>query len=274
LKEYLDDTLKDPRQVEESIGLPTIGTIMRMKGGRRRRQTYQLSTLFDPRSPAAEAYRALRTNIEFASIDGPIRTLLVTSAVPSEGKTVTAANLAVVFAQAGRRTLLIDADLRQPDVNKLFELPNEAGLTTLLRSEDVAVDSAVHRTDQENLAVLTSGPLPPNPVELLGSQRMKALCQSLQREYDLLIFDSPPLGIFTDAVVLSSFLEGTVLVVDAGRTRRAPVANAHDALGKSGANVLGVVLNGRTKRAYPDHHRYYGPSPEIGSEAVRESPPG
>lgn len=257
LLEYLDDTIKDASEVQATVGLPTLGTILRMKGGRERRQMYRLATLLNPRSRAAEAYRSLRTNVEFASVDAPIQTVLVTSAVPSEGKSVTAANLAIAFAQAGRPTLLIDTDLRQPDMQDLFRLPNERGLTTVLRSDDESLESVIHKSEQDNLDVLTSGPLPANPAELLGSQRMKTVLRSLRAGHDLLIFDSPPLGIVADAVVLSSFLDATILVIDAGRTRSAAVRQARDALAKAGANVLGVVLNGRTRQMYPDRNPYY-----------------
>jgi succinoglycan biosynthesis transport protein ExoP len=272
LLEYLDDTIKDASEVQVTVGLPTLGTILRMKGGRGRREMYRLATLLNPRSPAAEAYRSLRTNIEFASLDTPVHTLLVTSAIPAEGKTVTAANLAIAFAQAGRRTLLIDADLRQPDLHELFRVSSEQGLTTLLRSDGALLESVIHRSDQENLAVLTSGPLPPNPAELLGSQRMKTLLSSLSADYELLIFDSPPVALVTDAVVLSSFLEATVLVVDTGRTRRAAVRQAREALAKAGARVLGVVLNGRTKQLYPDRNPYYPETDERPGSATPVSP--
>ncbi len=144
-----------------------------MKGDRARSEIYRLAALLYPRSGVAEAYRTLRTNIEFASVDAPIRTLLVTSSIPGEGKTITAANLAIVFAQAGRRVLLVDADLRKPGVHVVFDLPNAHGLTTLLRSDEVSLDAIAQATEQDNLRVLTTGPLPPNPAELLGSQRMR-----------------------------------------------------------------------------------------------------
>ncbi len=260
--EYLDDTIKDSDEVRATVGLPTLATMLRMRSGRGRPKMYGLATLLYPHSPAAEAYRTLRANVEFASIAAPISTLLVTSAAPSEGKTVTATNLAVAFAQAGQRVLLIDADLRQPEAHELLRLPNERGLTTLLRNDEIPIETVLHSTEQQNLFVLTSGPLPPNPAELLGSQRMRTVLASLRPRHDLLIFDSPPIGIVTDAVVLSSFLDGTILVVNTGRTRSAAVRQAREALSKAGANVIGVVLNGRTKRVYPDYHAYF-PSVDI-----------
>jgi succinoglycan biosynthesis transport protein ExoP len=245
--EYLDDSIKDAEQVLEATGLPTLGAIARLKGAKDRPEMYRLVTLLYPRSPAAEAFRTLRTNIEFASVDAPIKTLLVTSAVPLEGKTVTAANLAVVFAQGGRRVLLVDADLRRPAAERMFALPNPYGLTTMLRGGDTMVESMVESmvqaTEQENLYVLSTGPLPPNPAEVLASQRMRAVLHSLGERFDLLLFDSPPLDVFADAAVLSSFLDGTILVVDGTRNRRKVVRQAREALAKANAKVLGAVLN-------------------------------
>ena len=216
----LDDSIKDPDQAADAVGVPTLGTIPRIKAGKDARAAYKLATLRYPRSPAAEAYRAIRTNIDFASIDAPIKTLLVTSAAPAEGKTVTAANLGVVFAQGGRRVLLVDADLRKPGAHEIFGLPNVHGLTTLLGTDAIRAEAIVQPTAQVNLDVLSPGTLPPNPADLLGSQRMKAVLKSLASSYDLLVFDSPSLEVLSDSAVLSSFVDGTILVVDAGRSRR------------------------------------------------------
>ena len=238
--------------------MPTLGEIVRLKGGRGRPEMYRLVTLLYPRSPAAEAFRTLRTNLEFASVDAPIKTLLVTSSVPLEGKTVTAANLAVVFAQGGRRVLLVDADLRRPAVERLFALPNQYGLTTLVRGGDAKIESTVQATDQENLFVLSTGPLPPNPAEVLASQRMRAVVRALAEKYDLLLFDSPPLDVFADAAVLSAFMDGTVLVVDASKNRRKIVHQAREALAKANATVLGAVLNRLPEPTYSHYYENYG----------------
>jgi len=256
--EYLDDAVKDADAVQEVAGLSTLGTIARMTGERGRSEIYQLAAALRPRSGVAEAYRTLRTTIEFASVDAPIQTLLVTSSIPGEGKTITASNLAVVFAQAGRRVLLVDADLRKPGVHVVFDLPNAHGLTTLLRSNEVSLDAVAHSTEQANLRVLTTGPLPPNPAELMGSQRMRTLLKSLQAAADLVIFDSPPLQAVTDSAVLSSFLDGTILVIDAGHSRRGTVRQAREVLAKAGANVLGAVLNRIQAQADSDYSHYYG----------------
>jgi succinoglycan biosynthesis transport protein ExoP len=243
LTEQLDDSIKDSDAVQEHAGLSTLGAIAPMKGGRGRGEIYRLATLLYPRSHVAEAYRTLRANVDFASVDVKVRSLLVTSAVSGEGKTVTAANLAVVFAQAGRTVLLVDGDLRKPGINQIFDLPNARGLTTMLRDGSVSLESVAHRSEQAGLRVLTTGPLPPNPAELLASQRMQAVMRQMLQEADLVVFDSPPLQDVTDAAVLSSFVDGTLLVIDRGRSRRRLVRAARETLARAGAHPLGAVLN-------------------------------
>ena len=213
-----------------SPALSTLGTIARIRTARGRSEFYQLVALLYPRSSVAEAYRTLRANVEFASVAAPLHTLLVTSAAPGEGKTVTASNLAVVFAQAGRTVLLVDADLRKPGVHEMFNLPNVRGLTTMLRDDSLGLDAVAQATEQANLRILTTGPLPPNPAELLGSHRMQAVLALMKQEADLVIFDSPPVQAVTDAAVLSSFADGTLLVIDAGRSRRRGVRAAVETL--------------------------------------------
>ena len=272
VQEYLDESIKDPDQVREVTGLNTLGTIVRMKGGAARSEIYRLAAILYPLSAAAEAYRALRTSIEFASLDAPIKTLLVTSSIPGEGKTVTAANLAVVFAQGGRNVLLVDADLRKPSVHVIFDLSNTHGLTTLLRSDGVSLDSVAHPTEQASLRVVTTGPLPPNPVELLGSKRMRLVVERLKADADLVIFDSGPLHGVTDSIVLSSFLDGTILVIDARHGRRAAARRATAALATAGATVLGAALNGIAKGDRSDYP-YYGDA-HAGAERETERASG
>jgi non-specific protein-tyrosine kinase len=270
IAEYLDDSIKSPDQVLDVTGLTTLGMIARMKGDRARNEIYRLAVLLYPRSGIAEAYRTLRANIEFASVDATIGTLLVTSAVPGEGKTVTAANLAVAFAQAGRRVLLVDADLRKPGAHLVYGLPNAQGLTTMLLSDDASLDAIAQATELANLRVLTTGPLPPNPAELLGSQRMRTILERLKSGGDLIIFDGPPLGAVTDSALLSSFLDGTIMVIDARRGHRRAVRLGREALTRAGANVLGAVLNRVPARAYSgaEYYGYYG------SEDGTDSRPG
>jgi capsular exopolysaccharide synthesis family protein len=240
----LDDTIKTPDDIETLTGLPLLGTIVRMPGDKSRALQYRLATILYPRSPAAEGFRHVRTNVEFASGETPLRSLLIASAVPGEGKTITASNLAVAFAQAGRTVCLVDADLRRPAVHSAFGLPNEHGLSSLLRGEEYTYHSVTHETEVPRLRVLTTGPLPPNPAELLASTRMRAIVAGLLEQVDLVVIDSPPLQAVTDAAILSSMVDGTVLVTAAGRTRRGSLLRGQDALQRVGAKVLGAMLNG------------------------------
>ncbi len=218
-----------------------------------------LVTLLDPRSPAAEAYRTLRTNIQFSSIEKPIRTLLLTSSRPGEDKSVAVANLAVAFAQVGSRIILVDADLRRPALHSIFALPNQQGLTSALLSAGSAAstnasakaksgfltfgDLPLIQTSVPNLRVLTSGPLPPNPAELLGSSLMRELIELLRSEADFVLFDAPPVLAVTDAAVLATRLDGALLVLKAGKTNRDDAREAKIQLEKVHVNLLGTVLN-------------------------------
>ncbi len=202
----------------------------------------KLVTLGDPKSPAAEAYRTLRTNIQFSSLDNPPRTLLVTSAGVEEGKSVALCNLAVTFAQAGTRVIVADCDLRRPAVHEIFDLANDKGLSTALLSE-TAEALPIQQTAIPNLQVLTAGPVPPNPVDLVGSQKINRMIDSLAASADLVLFDAPPVALVADAAVLAAKVDGVILVVSAGKTRRDTAAGAKAALEKANARILGVVLN-------------------------------
>jgi non-specific protein-tyrosine kinase len=264
VSEQLDDSIRDPETLRSVTSLSNLGGIAQMRGDRGRSEIYRMVTLLYPRSISAEAYRALRVNVEFASVDAPVQTILVTSAAPGEGKSITSANLAVVFAQAGRRVLLVDADLRWPSIHRYFDLPNTQGLTTLLRGESESVEAIAQPTEQPNLRVLLTGPLPPNPAEQLGSHRMQTVLTMLRQSADIVIFDSPPLLAVADAAVLSAFADGTLLVIDAAHSRRRQVVLASTALARAGANTLGVVLN---RVATTDSFHYAGRygEPEVDS---------
>jgi polysaccharide biosynthesis transport protein len=265
--EYLDDALRTPKNVDEVLGLPTLSTIERMPGGKKRPGMYRLATLLYPRSQVAETFRILRTNLEFATIDQPARTLLVTSAMPSEGKTVIAANLAVAIAQGGQRVLLVDADVRKPGVHQIFNLPNIRGLTDLLRTPVLNYASFIQRTEADGLEILSAGPVPPNPAEILGSQRMRTLVATLTGAYDIVVLDSPPLELVADPAVLSAYLNGTILVVEARRGRRSHLRHAREALAKANANVLGVVLNGVAPAARSEYGGYYFAANEVANDS-------
>jgi non-specific protein-tyrosine kinase len=201
-----------------------------------------LITVSDPRSPVAEAYRSLRTNLEFSSLDHPLRTLLLTSPGPEEGKSTTLANLAVTLAEAGRRVIVIDCDLRRPRQHDLFGVANGAGLTTLIRDEGAQASPPLQETEIAGLWVLPSGPLPPNPVELLASQRMGQIIERLKERADMLLFDAPPVVVVTDAAVLAGKVDGVLLVVNAGSTRRQLALRAKELLERVNARLVGAVL--------------------------------
>ena len=207
LIEYLDDTIKTPDDVSRVSGLSTLGAIARLKEGG---QTRQLIAWLRTKAPETEAYRTLRTNIQFSSVDKPLRTLLVTSSGPGEGKSTTTANLAVVLAQAGKHVVVVDSDLRRPMQHKIFGVPNNTGLTTaLLNGDAIHLEGHLQQTEIEKLQVLTSGPIPPNPSELLGSQRMARLIEALTQRADIVLFDSPPVLAATDARHYAPLAENT-----------------------------------------------------------------
>lgn len=259
LIEYLDDTIQTPDDLRQLLDLPTLGIIARIRGTEDPARC--VITAIEPRSPISEAYRTLRTNLEFSAVDTGLRTLLVTSGNPQEGKSTTAANLAVTMAQAGKRVVLVDADMRRPMVHTLFGRTNNYGLSTAILQGNPSPAEYLQDTDIPNLRVLTTGPTPPNPAEMLGSQRMRELIDHLKAEADLLIFDSPPVLAVTDAAVLSTQMDGVLLVVEVGRTRRDVIFRAVDALRRVGAPVLGAALNrvssGHGRGYYYYQYEYY-----------------
>ncbi len=199
-----------------------------------------LITLTDPRSPASEAYRTLRTNLAFYSVDQPLRTLVVTSAAPDDGKSTTIANLAVTMAQSDRRTILVDCDLRRPSLHEVFEVSNDSGLTTMVLDETVPVQA--QRTSVPNLSLLTSGPKPPNPADLLGSRQVDRVLQELSDTADIVLIDAPPVLGVTDAAVIGARVDGVLLVVNAGKTRRDHAERAKELLERTRVRIVGVTL--------------------------------
>ena len=253
LLDYLDDTIKTPEDVQSATHLATLGAIARIEG---ETAADRLVTVSQPKSPNAEAYRVLRTNLLFSAVDNPPRSLLVTSSSPGEGKSTTLANLGVVMAQQGQRVVLVDSDLRRPTLHRLFQLPNSTGLTNALLQEHPTTRTCMQPTQVENLSVLTTGPLPPNPAELLGSGRFGELLKDLYQHADVVLLDSPPALAVTDAPVLARQVDGVLLIVDTGATRRQAAASAQETLNKVGAKVLGVALN-RLKPKGSSYYYYY-----------------
>lgn len=209
----------------------------------------------NPKSPVSEAYRVLRTNIQYSGIDKPIKSILVTSSVPMEGKTTTVANLAITIAQAGSKVLLIDGDLRKPKIHKLFMFSNQTGLTNYLVSREDYKEFIRH-SDVPNLDVMTSGTIPPNPSELLDSDTMKMLIKSLSDDYDVILLDAPPVCSVTDASIISTYADATILVVNSGKTHVDEVKKAKELLERVNANIIGIVLNKVNKKEKGNYYYY------------------
>lgn len=261
LREYLDDTLKSPEDVAAAVPeVSTLGAVGRFampsrKTRKRDTLAAQVPAARQPHSAVAEAYRMLRTNLEFAQSGGARpKTMLVTSSSPREGKSTTAANLASVLAQTGKRVILVDADLRRPTLHEIFGMPNNSGLSTLFVMDSASVGGLLRQADVEGLRILTSGPLPPNPAELLASRRMGEVLDLLTQEADIVIVDSPPLLGVTDASIIAARLDGTVLVVDSSRTRAGALQHAVQLLQRGNATVWGVILN---KLSIHEGSQYY-----------------
>ncbi|MFN2577852.1 MAG: GumC family protein [Pyrinomonadaceae bacterium] len=268
LLDFLDDTIKSVDDVDRYINLPALAVIPAVRSERPRlrgtepaladpNDTTALAMVKDVRSPIAESYRHLRTSLLLSSAGTAPRTILVTSSQPSEGKTTTAINTAFILAQTGVQVLLIDCDLRRPRLHVHFNISNARGLTNCLSGEASGIDSVIQSYSQlPNLKLLPSGPMPPNPAELLGSEEMRKLLVSLSEKFTHVIVDSPPAISFTDASILSTFVDGVILVVHGGRSSRAVVRRAKQQLQDIGAHIFGVVLN--NVKIEKTHDYYYG----------------
>ncbi|CAM3267960.1 CpsD/CapB family tyrosine-protein kinase [Filibacter tadaridae] len=210
-----------------------------------------------PKSLVAEQYRTVRTNINFSTPDKELKSLIVTSSSPGEGKSTTAANIAIVYAQEGKNVLLVDADMRKPTMHYTFHTANTTGLSNLLTRKWKLAD-VVKETKIDGLTLITCGPIPPNPAELLGSKAMDMLIDQLVEDYDIIIFDAPPLLSVADAQILSNKCDGAILVVNAGNTQKASIQKAKEALDSSKANILGVLMNNFVLEKDHYYYQYYG----------------
>jgi capsular exopolysaccharide synthesis family protein len=283
-QEYLDTSLKSVEDIEERLGLPVLGLIPSIgtdktsagaiiprlrarlrpaleEGRESALRSLHLISEEKPRSGINEAYRSLRTNLQFSSLDKPVRTILVTSGAASEGKSTTVANLGIALAKADKKVLLVDSDLRRPVLHKCFNLDNNKGLSNVL-IEECSLDAAVKPTTVENLSLLTSGPIPPNPAEMVGSKKMHELINLMRGQFNIIVFDSPPAVAVTDAVVLASLMDGIILVIKAGMTPSDLCRRSRALLDKAKTPILGTVLNNITPRVggyyyYYYHDRYY-----------------
>jgi capsular exopolysaccharide synthesis family protein len=261
LREYLDDRIHNKAELEQvATGLPVLGIIPRIDDWRDSEVPF-LAFAHRPKSPAAEAYRGLRTSIQFARLDHPIRILHVTSPAAADGKTTTSANLAVAMAEAGQNVVLICCDLRRPRVHEFFSLPNTVGLTSVLAGQVDLPHALVHVPGIPRLTLLPSGPLPANPSEILGSPQTRELFTTLSQAVDLVILDSPPLLPVTDASILATVADGSIVVTAAGETTRRDLSRAIELLHSVDASVTGVVLNNASES---DSYVYYGYSGQYG----------
>jgi succinoglycan biosynthesis transport protein ExoP len=265
----LDDTLRGPDDVARALNLPVLGMIAQHDA-----EDGHPVAAFEPRSPVAEAFRSLRTNIQYASVDRPVHTLLVTSPSPAEGKSTVAANLSVVLAQSGREVALIDADLRKPRVHKVMGVSNRFGMSALFVRSQRDLDGSLQKTLTPHLSVLTSGALPPNPSELLGSEKMFDILGQVAEQADIIIIDSPPVMAVTDSTVLAPRVDGVLLVLKPGVTKLAAARTAVEQLRRVGANLLGVVLNeidvGNSRYSYYNRGYYHAYQEYYGDSAPRK----
>lgn len=269
IADFLDDSIKSVEEVEKKLKLTIYGSIPHFpeqisntnldstQEGRKHRQT-KLFTQLDPRSSIAEAYRSLRTNIQFAELEKPLKTILITSTGPAEGKSTTAANIAISIAQTGLKTLLLDCDLRKPFVHRYFNVPQEPGISNYLFGK-TPLNNALLSTEYENLKIMTSGAIPPNPAELLSTVKLVNFLTELKEKFDFIIIDSPPILAVTDAVVLASRVDTVFLVIQAGRATIQGVTRAYIALKNVNAPLKGAIVNDLKAESFLryGYYKYY-----------------
>ncbi|MGH4052953.1 MAG: CpsD/CapB family tyrosine-protein kinase [Clostridium sp.] len=216
----------------------------------------KLITLKNPKSRTAEAFRTLRTNIQFSSLDKVVKSIAVTSSGSGEGKSTVMSNLAITMAESGMKVILVDCDLRKPSVHKKMGITNSTGLTNVL-VQGVSKDDCLVKTDINNLSVLTSGPVPPNPAELLGSKKMRDFIEDLKKEYDLILIDAPPVLAVTDAQILSTIVDGVIFVASYGEAQKNALVDAKNLIEKVGGKILGIVFNKVPEAVSGYHGKYY-----------------
>ncbi len=253
LLEFLDNTIKPQQEVEQFVGAPLLASVPQLPN--LRPGGHQVYTVVQPRSSAAEAMRLMRTNLEFAAASSDIRRLVVSSPNPGEGKSTSAANLGVVMAQGGMKVVIIDADLRRPTQHRIFGVPGDEGLTTLLTHPDRSWVDVGKRVAVANLTLIPAGPLPPNPSDLVSSQRFIRLLDKIDKDVDLIIIDSPPVLAASDSLAIAAHTDGVVLVCFSNRTRIDAVQHSVQSIRQGGIRLIGVVLN-RTKKQ--QGASYYG----------------
>ncbi|MCC6147931.1 MAG: polysaccharide biosynthesis tyrosine autokinase [Anaerolineaceae bacterium] len=277
LIEYLDDTVKSPEDIKALMNVPVMAFVGDMGNRRKNNDKPEIYVTVQPRSPVAEAFRTMRTNIEFSGLDKPIKTLAITSPSPGEGKTTISVNLSATIAQSGKRTMLVDADLRRPKVHRFLAVPNRIGLSDILVSQR-PIQTALRSWRNTLLSVIPSGVLPPNPSELLASKRMRDFIEEAKQMADIVIVDSPPI-LVSDTSILASIADAVIIVINPGQTQRDAAWATYEQLKRVNANVIGVVFNRIPKhrsdyygnyRYYSDY--YYGTKSKSEEEEVEKPP--
>lgn len=265
---YLQDEIRDPSEISRRWGVPVIGVITNFAASQE-----PLITMSKPRMPVSEAFRSLRTNLQFSGIEAPLKTLLVTSASPSDGKSSVAANLATVVAQSDKDVVIVDCDMRRPTMHKLFKLSNRLGLSDYFIRTPDKMTGVVKKTAVNNLNLITSGSLPPNPSELLASNKMQDVIKLLAKHFDMVILDSPPLLAVTDALILAKSVDGVILVIDPKKTKRGAIQQAVEQLQRLDARLLGIVLNNiKVQRSSYYYNREYYYSKHYGKTGTDSTP--
>jgi capsular exopolysaccharide synthesis family protein len=251
---YFDDTLRDTETLENDVNLPVLAKVFRDKS------KVELVVEEQPNAAASESIRNLRTNLQFSSVDKTLKTVLVTSSVPSDGKSFISANLAVSFAQAGKKVLLIDCDLRKGRQHKIFDVSGKKGLSNLLIGDIGTYSEYIEKTSIKNLSIIPRGTFPPNPSELLNSKKNKTFLDIVSKKYDIVILDGAPITGLSDSLILSSLVDTTLIVTSLNHTPKTELINAKKALENVGANIAGTVANNvvAKKHSYGGYYYYYG----------------
>lgn len=262
LLEYMDNTIKSPEIIEEHFGMPFIGIIPNINGSTKQQDNNyfairnKLITQYEPQSPIAEAYRVIRTNLQFASLDNPIKSILLTGVQPGDGKTTTVCNLAITYANMGLKTVVVDTDLRKAQIHKMFGIKENGGISNYL-IEDTKLESITYKTEIENLLIIPAGKIKGNFGEILNSNKMKNLIKSLNNKYDIILYDSPPILSVADPLILGSLMDGIILVVRYGFTDKDGLMHVKKTLSQHSTKLIGTILNDTHKEYYSYGYRYY-----------------